>query len=494
MTMKKKILTTLSVVLVLGLAALGILAYLQSEDSDVNVMTLGNVDIEQHEYQRVENADGTYKTDTIDGQNSYVLEDFEQAKPLLPIVGDPSLSGDDPGYAGWDSTTVRMSQVDSYGGMQVFAGKNAQDKFVTVKNTGKSDAYVRTLVAIEVGSTDGSLIGTSYHNTWTNTNEDPIPVEIDGNKYNVYEYVYAGGQLSDGSWRHGNGILPAGDTSYPNLSQVYLKSIATNEDMEAIDGNGNGMLDILVLSQAVQVGGFENAAVALTAGFGEANSANVAEWFSGVKPETKAADAKDMSLGLELGGTIEMSYDIQKTEADDTGKAFVNDGKTVVINGNNKKLNAGSSKDYAGIARNGATTTYNDVNVVSAGGGIGATGGSEVIFNSGSVYIDSASTSGRYVFYTEGEGTVITINGGEFSWDSTDNQKRAYIYAEAGTTVYVKGGEFGKASTRSGYTAGILGSGNVVITGGTFGFDPSTWVAEGYEAVKSGTTWTVSAK
>lgn len=492
MTMKKKILTTLSVVLILGLAALGILAYLQSEDSDVNVMTLGEVKIAQHEYQRVENADGTYKTDTIDGQNSYVLEGFEQGKALLPIVGDPSLPGDDPGYAGWDSTTVRMSQVDSYGGMQVFAGKNAQDKFVTVENTGKSDAYVRTLVAIEVGSADADLIGTSYHQTWTST---PVgTITINGNNYYVIEYAYNGAQLSDNSWRHENGILPAGDTSYPNLSQVYLKSIATNEDMEAIDGNGNGMLDILVLSQAVQVGGFENAAVALTAGFGEVNAVNVAEWFGDVKPETKAADAKDMSLGLELGGTIEMSSDIHKTEADDTGKAFVNDGKTVVINGNDKKLNAGNSKDYAGIARNGATTTYNDVNVISAGGGIGATGGSEVIFNSGSVYIDSESTSGRYVFYTEGEGTVITINGGEFSWDSTDNQKRAYIYAEAGTTVYVKGGEFGKASTRSGYTAGILGSGNVVITGGTFGFDPSTWVAEGYEAVKSGTTWTVSAK
>ena len=49
MTMKKKLLTTLSVVLILGLAALGILAYLTDSDSDVNVMTLGNVDIEQEE-------------------------------------------------------------------------------------------------------------------------------------------------------------------------------------------------------------------------------------------------------------------------------------------------------------------------------------------------------------------------------------------------------------------------------------------------------------
>ena len=49
MTMKKKLLTTLSVVLILGLAALGILAYLTDKDYDTNTMTLGNVDIEQHE-------------------------------------------------------------------------------------------------------------------------------------------------------------------------------------------------------------------------------------------------------------------------------------------------------------------------------------------------------------------------------------------------------------------------------------------------------------
>ena len=114
-------------------------AYLQDEDSDVNVMTLGNVKIEQHEYQRVVNADG-YATGTVDDQTSYKLEAFEQGKPLLPIVGDPNEPGDSPAYAGFDSTIVRMTQVDSYGSMQVFAGKNAQDKFVTVENTGKSDA------------------------------------------------------------------------------------------------------------------------------------------------------------------------------------------------------------------------------------------------------------------------------------------------------------------------------------------------------------------
>ena len=88
-----------------------------------------------------------------------------------------------------------------------------------------------------------------------------------------------GGQLSDGSWRHENGILPAGKTTYPSLAQVYLKSEATNEDMESLDGNGNGKLDIVVLSQAVQADGFADAKTALDTAFGTP-SAKAAEWFA----------------------------------------------------------------------------------------------------------------------------------------------------------------------------------------------------------------------
>lgn len=276
--LKKVLLMCTAYVLVAALAIGGTLAYLKSEDSDVNVMTLGNVEIDQHEYERELNEDGTYKTDTFDEKNSYVLKEFTQDKPLYPIVGDPSLSGDDPGYAGWDETTVRMSQVDSYGGMQVFAGKNAQDKFVTVKNTGKSDAYVRTLVAVEIGDADPDLIGLSYHNTWTKNEVGTI--EIGGVNYVVFEFTYNG---ADGV-RHEGGILPAGDTTYPNLSQVYLKSKATNEDMEAIDGDNDGCLDIIVVSQAVQTNGFADAQTALDTAFGKSYE-KAGEWFGGVLPD-----------------------------------------------------------------------------------------------------------------------------------------------------------------------------------------------------------------
>lgn len=272
MKLKNALIYGVSLVLVAALAIGGTVAFLTSEDEDINVMTLGNVTIKQNEYQRVVNDDGTYATDTIDGRNSYVLEDFTQNKPLLPIVGDPSLPNTDPGYKGYDATGVRMTQVGSYGTMEVFDGKNAQDKFVTVTNTGKNDAYVRTFVAVEIGSGNYDYVGTSYHNTWKKNEVGAI--KIDGENYYLYEYIYLGGELSDGSWRHEGGLLPAGDTSYPSLSQVYINSCVTNEDLEALDGDNDGLLDIRVFSQAVQADGFENSAAAFKAAFGETSVDN----------------------------------------------------------------------------------------------------------------------------------------------------------------------------------------------------------------------------
>lgn len=275
--MKKFIALLLTVVLTASVAIGGTVAYLQDSARNDNTMTLGKVDIEQWEYQRKVNEDGTYATGTYDNQTSYVLEAFEQDKPLLPSTVVVSSTE-------WDPTIVRMTQIGSFGGMQTFVpATNAQDKFVVVKNTGKTDAYVRTLVAIECGAEDkAGLFGSSYHSAWTEN--DGITATIDGKTYVVLEYVYKGGAHLGGV--HANGILPAGQMAYPSFCQVYLHPQATNEDMTIIDANGNGKVDILVLSQAVQAGnwtaaeGKTAAETALDAAFGDVNAANVATWFA----------------------------------------------------------------------------------------------------------------------------------------------------------------------------------------------------------------------
>lgn len=157
----------------------------------------------------------------------------------------------------------------------------------------------------------------------------------------------------------------------------------------------------------------------------------------------------------------------------------------------NGTLIAGDAENYAVILVGGNATI--DAAVESAGGGIGAYDGAKVTINS-NVDVSTKSTSGRYNVYAVGDGTEVTITGGKFTFSKTLNQKRAYIYADAGATVYVRGGTFGPASTRDGYTDGIKGDGTIIITGGTFGFNPSNWVAEGYQAVEADGTWTVSAK
>lgn len=357
---KKTLALLLVIALTAAIAVSGTLAYLQDEKSDVNVMTLGSVKIEQHEYQRQQDADGTYVMGTGEYTDSYLLEGFKQNKPLLPIVGDPNEPGNSPAYAGYDNTVVRMTQVDSYGTMQVFAGKNAQDKFVTVENTGKSAAYIRTLVAIEHGTGDPSLIGTSYHSTWEKTKIGSI--SVGENNYYVIEYNYKGGELSGGSWRHKGGILPAGDTSYPSLSQVYLKHNATNEDMEKIDGNGNGMLDILVLSQAVQVNGFSDAKTALDTAFGK-TAEKAAEWFGGipapiiVSSATELQNALDNATnGTEIILSADIIGDVTATQKADT---------KITINGNGNDFSGVLLIDGKSATITTAGVTIKNVNFVA---------------------------------------------------------------------------------------------------------------------------------
>ena len=143
---------------------------------------------------------------------------------------------------------------------------------------------------------------------------------------------------------------------------------------------------------------------------------------------------------------------------------------------------------------------FENVNITTNGGGVDIRGTS--VFNSGSVTVNSTSTSTRHLFYVgakDGEAKGhLTINGGEFKLNPTNlTRKGYYICADGeGAKVIVNGGSFDKPSTRPVYEAGIgeLSGGEVIIYGGTFAFDPISWVAEGYEAVLVDGLWTVSAK
>ena len=308
MKLKNILLSGLSLVLVAALAIGGTVAYLQDDDSDVNVMTLGNVSIEQIEQEW--NAGET------------ALQDFTQAKPLYPYVGN----------LGWENTT------DNGGAYRRFTMNNVVDKYVSVKNAGKSDAYVRTIIALEMGDytyDEFNMVGISinkfdgaefkFDGAWDWT--DDFVAQIDGKNYNIMVAV------------HKDAIEP-GETTIPSLLQVYMNKDATNEDCEKIDGNGNGTYDILVFSQAVQAAGFDNAETALNAGFGDITTTNhpwVGEGNAPVVPVV-VNDMQSLSAAIAAGQDVVLTEDITleawyQVDGKDRAEISVNSDVVVDLNG-----------------------------------------------------------------------------------------------------------------------------------------------------------------
>ena len=247
--MKKKIVSLALAVCLIANAAVGTLAYFTDKDAETNTFTAGGVKIDLIEQQV--NEAGT------------ALEDFEQNQVLMPIVGSA------------------QGEKDNFG--QPVAA-NYIDKIVTIKNTGKSAAYVRAYFAIPSALDDGyetfnagaNILhfnfgnangATTYGNQWSWTHGDKwnyFETTIDGVAYNVYFADY---------YR----TLPAGETTEQFVSGVYLDS---HVDMDA-QGNyidtrfPNADLSILkgtvscpVFAVAVQADGFDSVAAAVDAAFG----------------------------------------------------------------------------------------------------------------------------------------------------------------------------------------------------------------------------------
>ena len=279
--MKKFIAMALVLVLVAALSVGGTLAYLQYQDSDVNTMTMYNVKIEQMEYERVLDANGV-----VTGMKKF---NNNVNHPLFPAV----ITGDATAKNAWapanpanqdDLFWYKKYLGEDYpGGNGLWENlNNVQDKFVFVKNTGTTDAYYRTIILLEAdttgttnSSTGQSLIhlNTNSHSqfTWANNTGDitdeTMVVEVNGKKYTVEVATC-------------NVPLEPGKISRPSLLQIGMDQEATNEYVAQFGET----YDVLVLSQAVQTAGFENANDALNTAFGEVNTTNVVEWFKNIAP------------------------------------------------------------------------------------------------------------------------------------------------------------------------------------------------------------------
>ena len=337
--LKMALALVLVIALTVGATIAGTIAYMTSDDVDINVMTTGNVKIEQHEYERVLDEEGkpVLGVEGVDFKanygitRSYKLQPFTQNKGVYPAFYN---NAED--RVKYEEFQQLWNQVGAPGSNEIFddSVSNVIDKFVFVENTGSVDCFFRTLVALERPDTvSGKLI---HLNVTTNDRYDaPLSnavgrIEIDGVQYDLFNYTY-------------NQVLTPGEIARPSLLQVYLDPAATNEDCAAFGDTW----EILVLSQAVQANGAADYETALNKAFGAVNVNNATEWFGGQLKEPFAVvttlgkndtltnadgdaivldkglmiDTTDSKMGLDLGKfPLDVAYQFEPYMSAEDGK------------------------------------------------------------------------------------------------------------------------------------------------------------------------------
>ncbi len=284
MKLSKRSLAMMVAIVLCAATAIGsTFAFLQDETAEVaNVMTVGNVTIDQH-------------------------EDFVQDSPLFPT----------------DNEEKKVK------------------KEITVENTGKSPAYVRTLVSFEMGTMSEAdftkYVKWSYNDTdWT----QGTPY-VEGGRY-VVPFTY-------------NKELPVGETTTPSLQKVWLDKSAGNDQVEQL-ANGTGSYTVYALSQAVQTDGFSSAEAALAAAFGGApvNVTNSNE----LKEAVNAASDTPVTIALS-DGTYELPIIQNKDDRTFTGSKDavidMTDGYGAQVNG------ADSNITFSGVTIKYGSDNYNGI-------------------------------------------------------------------------------------------------------------------------------------
>lgn len=288
----RKLLLIVSLILALTMAMGSTLAYLTDTDEAVNVMTLGNVDIEQIELQR---KDGIKHNATL---NEGDLEPFEQGQALYPAFPVNNQATDYSAEATdllkWGPYVHTGTAANGLWNDEKLIG--ALDKFVFVENTGSSPAYFRTWIALEcpegmefsAGPDKEFMInrnGSEIYD-W----QDVGAVTIDGVRYVLLCATY-------------QKALEPGDASHPSLLQVVMTHNADNEDMKKLGET----YEILVISQAVQVQNLEQlgATAALNVAFGEP-SLDSHPWMAETEPGAQPPYSSEPAVPVMVSNAEEM--------------------------------------------------------------------------------------------------------------------------------------------------------------------------------------------
>lgn len=432
MNMKKTLALCLTIAICATMALGGTLAYLTDTEEAVNIMTVGRVDIELIEQQRDENGE---------------LEDFEQGKQLLPIVGSA------------------QGEKDKWG---MPTAENYVDKVVTVENTGNTPAWVRVITAVPVALEDEvsasknalhwnngdrfDINGTGAYNNakiadynakvnlrYVDDAGNRLVTTVDGVDYYIYIFTY-------------QDQLPAKTTTeYATMMGFYLDEKVDWDDETGkytlngvvIDYDFAQGVKIPVVAQAVQADGFDTAEEAFTASGLPTNP-----WENVTTDITTATTEAD----LVKGGTVVLDerIDLTSTETIINNPTTLSLGEHAVISSRN---------DTSGAEKYSTLTIYADTTIEGDG---------------------TIENNDGYAISVK-EGATLTIKGGNYTGVVTA------INVVKGTVI-IEGGYFEVGDSEYGSTFLVNcidanykdGSAQVVITGGTFkGWNPDANASEG---------------
>lgn len=415
MKLNRKWIMVLALVMSMAMATTGTLAYLTDRDSEANVFTMGNVEID-------------------------LTEDFDQGAELLPgldIEKKPVITNTGKTEA-WAWMIVSIpTALDNWnqGGGQEGSNNNVIHWNITgATHEGYvTDASVEKAIAAGIlpeGTTAADI--TANNQTWDVLNNGlEYQNAIDGVMYNHYVMLY-------------NKALQPGETTLPIMHKVFLDEhvdIDPDGNLSKVDAgvvtpidwniNDDGNPIIYVSAYAIQKEGFATVE--------EAYAAYNAQWTTeeGVNngleygtPAKTVSDQAGLEAALENGGSAILTDDIEidATNSSGYGKAgiVVADGASFNGNGNTYTVNkANSTWDCAIAAKNG---TIENLTVSGAMRGIfmpGATGNvyiDNVTFDDVIYTFNSDAGSKEYGVYV----TNSTLNG----WTSFSDVHKEVVFTD----------------------------------------------------------------
>lgn len=451
MKLKNILLSGLSLVLVAVIAIGGTVAYLTDTDSDVNVMTVGNVQVKLQEKQRSE--------------DNSKLVDFVQGKALTPLVGSAQGAKDKWGQPSKDQAS------------------NYVDKIVYATNTGKNDAYIRFLVAIPTALIPDTTDSSNNPLHWSYGNR----VDITGEgKYNTVAYADSEwkklfGEYDDVKDADGNiasvtidgeeywvtyfpmaEALAPGADSLAVMAGLYLDNrVDYDADRGVYTFNGQDInydfsegVKVPVMVQAVQADGFKTAADAFTSAYGDVTVANAEEWFGGVEAPTVVTTADELKNALKDGKAVVLAKDITVTESISLS------GGSVDIDGNGKTLTINMAGGTWLYTNNGSAINISDLTI---------TGNVKyAVYNQGgNVTMDNVTVKGvdgNYVLCMYGGGNVVMNN-----CNVSGTAESASIWFGDGRTVTINGGTYSSMTINASKGAGVGSAGTLTLNNATVG-------------------------